>query len=258
MAKRLTVAEFVGPPGVGKTRLLKGTIDELAGRQVFELPGAVHRWVRGRSPSGALRLLLRLLPAELGTKVTNRIVGRGVYSFEALNRFLLEHGDFLTSLVPVVRGRADALPERDLFLTWVLNLGARYQLATEGLRDRSILMLEEGFATRGVGLFAYGWTDADENAVRTYARTMPVPEVLIVVDAAEQTIKGRLDSRGWTRRSRHLSDADRLSLLDSARRVSGLIGEELEPRGTRVVRVRSEDGDDGRSLAAAALTGGVS
>lgn len=252
MATPLTV-EFVGSPGAGKTRLYRGVLGDLGQAGAFELAGGCYRGVKTNTPGRSMRLLLNMLPPVIGTKITERITRRGLYSFEALNRFLLEHGDFIQAVMPAMLARLATLPEPQLFMSWITQLSARYQLAMEGLGDGSILLLDEGFANRGVGLFGFDGTQADEADVRNYARAIPRPDALVLVYADVETCKDRLERRGWTRRSRALSAAGKLAFLESSRFASETIADELGRQDVTVIRVRSEDGDDGYGLVSEAL-----
>lgn len=251
MASDVTVLELVGAPGSGKSRLLRATRRDATDLDIHELPVATYRWVRNNS--ALVGSLLRVLPEDLGRKVTNRLIARGAITAPARERFDRAHPGFLSDAMAALHGRGAKLPDAGLLQTWLEQLAARYQLALEGDTPRSVLALEEGFANRGVGLFGYGYTSEEEPAVRTYARSMPLPVVTALVDADTDTVIARLERRGWTKRSAALSPHDKRAFVEGSRQVSRLVADELEGRGSVVVRIRSEDGREPGGVLAEAL-----
>jgi hypothetical protein len=157
-----------------------------------------------------------------------------------VTRFTDRHPGFVDAARSLVAARATSLPEPKLFEEWVRRLCARYVFALEALEGGSALMLEDGFATRGVGLFAYGSDPRDGDDLASYVDAMPAPDVVILVDTKVETCRARLEERGWTKRSRGLSPDGKSAYLEAAADLSRRITTALEQRGSRIVRVSSD------------------
>jgi hypothetical protein len=248
------VVEFVGPPGAGKTRILENAMEYLPPGVGYLRQAATHRWLRTKGPNRPLRALLTLLPLDPGIKVANRVLGRAHITRAALERFRTQHTAYLDTALALVDARRSTLPEAELFRTWIPTMCARYQLAIEALGDDAVLMFEEGFGTRGVGLFAHGWDDGQKRDAISYVKAMPLPAVVVLVDTDVETCRRRLEERGWTKRTRAMSDADKIVFLEGARAASRLIADRLGGRGAEVVRTHSEDDDDENASAAEVIT----
>jgi hypothetical protein len=114
---------------------------------------------------------------------------------------------------------------------------AGYQLASEHLGDRDWLIVDEGFSQRAVALFGFGFTEDDQALLDRYLSSIPLPEVLAVLDTPLETCEHRLNERGWSERVEGLSSPDRRHFLEqTAAVVSGVAGH-LERSGPRVIWV---------------------
>ncbi|MFY9586755.1 MAG: AAA family ATPase [Actinomycetota bacterium] len=250
----MKVVEFVGAPGAGKTRFAWNLIDALPQGEVLDLRHGVHRALKTTAERRATRILLATLPAALGWRAAQRLV-HGNEGFVALNRFLLTQDGFLGGVLAAMRERMGSFPDPESYLNWVITLCAKYSIAAHGLADGSIVLIDEGFANRGVGLFAFTSTPNDDVDLRSYARAMPRPDVLVFLDTDRETCRGRLEERGWTKRSRHLSAEDRLAFLDASIVASRTIADELATRGVEVLTVLPGEDGDARHRVGELLTG---
>jgi hypothetical protein len=156
--------------------------------------------------------------------------------FSALTRFLTAHPATLETVLTAQRERAERDMGQDLVLGWVLNLLARYQLATDASID-GWLVIDEGFCQRGVALLGYGFLPDDEPLLAGYLSSIPPPDAVVMVDTPIETCRQRLDQRGWSERVRDLDEARRNGFLDSAAGVARSIATQLEGTGIRVIWV---------------------
>jgi hypothetical protein len=179
---------------------------------------------------------------------------RSTDRFSALSRFTAAHPETIDALVEAQRARVDRDLAPEAVLDWVLNLMARYQLATED-DPGGCLMIDEGFAQRGVALFAGGFDETkDVVPLRAYLDAAPRPDFVVVVETPLEVCAQRLDQGGWSERLRGRSAAEKTRFLEAAGTLTGLIATHFEGLGTRAIWVSGTTPPlDSLSLAAATL-----
>ncbi|MGH8914542.1 MAG: hypothetical protein ACRDZM_08525, partial [Acidimicrobiia bacterium] len=215
---------------------------------------AVRSAIRDHGEDPLARAAARLSRSSSG-RLWKPAYARSTDRFAALSRFVASHPALVEAVLATQRRRVDRDRGQDLVLGWILNLMARYQLATE----RAVpgwLVIDEGFAQRGVALFASGFDDvSDSDSLDRYLDTMPRPDLVVVVDTPLEVCEQRLDHRGWSERARELDPATRRRFLTDAGTVTRLVATGLEQRDARLIWV---DGttpiQDSLPLVAATLT----
>ena len=247
----MRVVEFLGLPGSGKTTL--------AGDLPAALPGALSLndgariSIRDGGADGVTRLAARLARSSNG-RLWSMAYARSSDRPAALVRFVSERPALMESVVAAQKARADRDLRPDLVLGWVVNLMARYQLATEGA-GASWLVMDEGFAQRAIALFAAGYEAGDEPAIREYLTQSPVPDTLVIVETPLEVCSNRMDRRGWSERLVEVSAGDRRRFLESAETIVSTIEDEWEACGVELLKVSGEGPpQDSISRIAATLT----
>lgn len=245
------VVEFLGLPGSGKTTLAEALPGAIPG--ALSLEDGVRVSMRHRGSDAVTRLAARLARSSSG-RLWPMAYARSSDRVAALVRFVSARPALMESVVAAQRSRADRDLRPDLVLGWVVNLMARYQLATEGA-SASWLVVDEGFAQRAVALFAAGCEPGDERAIREYLVQSPVPDVLVVVETPLEVCAVRLDHRGWSERLAEVGAPERHRFLESAETIVSTVEAVWEGRGVEVLRVCGEDPPpDSISQIAATLT----
>jgi thymidylate kinase len=112
----------------------------------------------------------------------------------------------------------------------------RYQQATEANR-KGWLVIDEGFCQRGVALFSHGYSGEDQPLLASYLASVPLPEVVVMVDTPPEVCRQRMDRRGWSERVRDLDEESQSRFLNSAAEVVRFIAAQLERTTTRVIWV---------------------
>jgi hypothetical protein len=156
--------------------------------------------------------------------------------FEALTRFSSAHPSYLETISATQRERAERDLGQPLVLGWILNLAARYQLATESGGDRW-LVIDEGFAQRGVALFGAGSADADLPLLDRYVTSAPRANAIVVVRAPLDICEQRLEQRGWSERVRDLGPEQRRRFLETSTRVVEELASRVEAADTEMIWV---------------------
>jgi hypothetical protein len=171
-----------------------------------------------------------------GGRLWKMVYARSTDRFSALVRFVASNPGVLATFLSAQETRAERDRRQDLVLGWMLNLMARYQLAGE--RDmRDWLVVDEGFAQRGVALFAHGYDTSERTALNAYLAAIPRAEAVVALDVPLDVCAHRLDQRDWSERVRDLDPAGRRRFLETANDVMRLVAGHLESDGTRVIWV---------------------
>jgi hypothetical protein len=168
-----------------------------------------------------------------GSRLWTAAYARSTDRFSALARFLHDHPAVLETVLGVQQRRAGRDQGQDLVLGWILNLMARYQLATEGSPNAPVV-IDEGFAQRAVALFGHGFDPVEDGSdLDFYLATVPRPDLVVAVATPIEVCRSRLDERGWSDRLADVDQAGREGFLQSAtevvtRVVSGVTAREVE------------------------------
>lgn len=247
----MPVVEFLGPPGSGKSTLAAQLPALVPGSR--SLPEAVRSALAHRGSDAITRAVARLARSA-ESRMWDAAYARSTDRFSALSRFTAARPETVDAVVEAQRSRVDRDLAPEVVLDWVLNLMARYQLATEG-DPGGCLVIDEGFAQRGVALFAAGFDEsADTVALQAYLEAAPRPDFLVVVETPLDVCADRLDRGAWSERLRGRSDAEKARFLESAGTLTGLIATRLEGSGARAIWVSGTTPPlDSLSLAAATL-----
>lgn len=229
----MRVVEFLGAPGSGKTTLAGELARSLPG--AVDLEGAVHSAVETGGEDVIARTVARIFRSP-SSRSWRAAYARSTDRFSGLTRFLIANPLVLETVLKAQEARVSRDRRQDLVLGWMLNLMARYQLATEWARA-DWLVIDEGFCQRGVALFSHGFDPSDQTHLDSYLSAMPRPEAVVVVDTPPQIAEERLESRGWSERVRDLPVEERRVFLAGAVEVTRAIADRLDAAGTRMIWV---------------------
>ncbi len=244
--------EFLGLPGSGKTTLVTKVVAALDG--AIELEDAVRSAVAAGGIDATSRTAARVSRSS-SSRLWKSAYARSTDRFDALKRFLSAHPQLMETVLAAQRERRDRDRGQDLVLGWVMNLFARYQLATEA-EASEFLLIDEGFCQRALALFGYGFAPEDQPRLNDYLTEMPRPEVVVLVETPLARCVERLDKRGWSERLIGLSPDVRRGFLDTSFEVLGQVADQAERLGSRVIRVDGEQPADVGSQAVVVLLAG--
>jgi len=229
----LKVVEMLGVPGSGKSTLADALVADLP--DAVDLEQGVLRAMRARGEDDIARFVARIARSP-DSRLWKRAYARSTDRFSALTRFVGDHPDLLEAVLAAQRLRSDRDRDQDAVLGWVLNLMARYQVATES-GGLGWLVVDEGFCQRGVALFGYGYHEEDRALLDSYLEAIPIPDVVIVVDTPLEDCRRRLEERGWSERLVGAGVEERNRFLTDSSTVVEAVSSAAAASGTRVIRV---------------------
>jgi hypothetical protein len=212
-------------------RELVGVVDS-----AVALEEAVRVGLRERSEDGLTRAAAKWT-SSADSRLWKAAYARSTDRFTALGRFLKEHPGLVETVLAVQRQRSDRDLNPDLVLGWILNLMSRCQLAEES-GPSGLVVIDEGFAQRGVALLGPGFDPlTDQALLDAYLGALPSPELVVAVETPLEVCRERLDRRGWSERVRYLDPAERHRFLTSAAEVTGLVAAGIAASGGRLIWV---------------------
>lgn len=234
----MAVVEFLGLPGAGKSTMRRAVIASIeeAGQSAVDLPTAMLAAIR---QDGADRLTraVAILTRSGSSPAWRRAYARSTDRFDALTRFLAANPEVMEVVLAAQRQRRGRDRHQERVLSWILNLMTNAQLVDETTGRFDWLIIDEGFCQRAIALFGIGFEGEDELRLRSYVAAIPLPEILVVVEASLSVCEARLDKLGWSERATEMNRAERRDFLSTAERLVELVAGEAERLGARVIRV---------------------
>jgi thymidylate kinase len=217
------IVEFAGPMGAGKTTLHAHT--------VVRLEGAGRRCSTSRTMStlGRQQQLMARACASWRSRAVVALAARHL----------------------VASGRAG----RDVSqgLRWLLTDLRNDWAARRLIRPDRVVLFDEGLIQRAINLFVHGRGRPDLSAVRSYARTVPLPDVLVYLRVAPGVARERARDRPskplqWRFRGLDAPDLHRV-FIDTVQTLDALVGQVARAPG-RPVTVLTLDATDPAQAAA--------
>ncbi|MFC6906642.1 hypothetical protein [Halalkalicoccus tibetensis] len=180
--------EFVGPPGAGKSVIHAALTEDpgLFGGDTDEAIGTVFRKRSGLKG----RIAYQAMPSRPRSVVESEFLEYRL-RYRALSEFLENYPDF-----PHLLSVAEAAVAHDAERIRPLcqPIAEQYQLGMTAIGDDEALCLDEGFVQRAVSVL---WRrPADSFSLEEYFDAVPVPDVLIHVEAPDDVCLERQRRRG--------------------------------------------------------------
>lgn len=230
--------EFLGVPGSGKSTVHRATKRALLelGVPATDFEDAILHAVRRNGDDLVVRTAARSVRSG-HSWVWRRAFARSTDRFSALQRFLSANPRLAEVVLATQRHRLGRDLQPELTLSWILNLFAGFQLTYEDLDDSTLVLIDEGFCNRAISLFAYGYSEEDRLDFEEYLQSIPLADVVVVVETPVSLCERRLEERGWPERVSALGYGDRRAFMEGAAACVDAVADAAEHRGSRIVRV---------------------
>jgi thymidylate kinase len=234
----LAVVEFLGLPGAGKSTMRREVIASMkeAGQSAVDLPTAMLAAIRLHGADRLTRAVA-IVTRSGSSPAWRRAYARSTDRFTALTRFLAANPEVMEVVLATQRQRRGRDLHQERVLSWILSLMANTQLVDKTAGRFDWLFIDEGFCQRAIALFVVGFDDEDELRLRSYVAAIPLPEILVVVEASPSVCEARLDELEWSERVTEMNRAERRDFLNTAARVVELVADEADRLGARVIRI---------------------
>lgn len=243
----MPLVELVGPPAVGKSALAealfrRGVCDARREFHVSRRPAFAPLAAAARRAGPRWRVIADRLLLPPGPEQVEAALAKASLSWAPFLALILEGPGSTGSLAP--EARVIALLER----SWLLDAVQRQALLAALPASREILVLDEGLTHPYKALAVSG---ADDAVLDRYAALVPLPDVLVVVDAHPDLIAKRLRERHRTSPARAraavigASDAAIDAEVARVRHAVEVVALTAVSRSCRVIRLAVEDDGPG-------------
>ena len=210
--------EFTGLPGSGKTTIRK----ELVARLRPSPPPcflAEEAFLQVARMEGDLicRIILRTLPAVLAQGAADKFINRTTMQYHAQNRFLARYGQALSTFFGSGACQNMDEVERAGVIESFLQTGSLSTLMRDFIPSKGAIFFEEGLVQKSLMFVSLRGNVVEDHLVQTYLREIPLPSILIHVQADGDTCRQRMEARtqGPTKRLRRASADEFRLFLDN-------------------------------------------
>ena len=242
--------EFLGVPGAGKSTLQRGLIRFLRAEigKAYALDEAIHISIlRAMKNGGRTRSFLRRFIYLSGTRGLRSVFPYPAEQVAAYGRFSVQHAQLMTIVHEVIMQVRMRDADQQMILRHVFREFSGFQLIKENMSSDETIVMDEGFCHRAIALFARRSYLKRED-IREYARSIPLPDAVCMIDADLDECDHRLARRDYPYILRGLSAPLRMEKLNLILQCQEMVEEELADRGVPLFHI-----DNTGTLASAVL-----
>jgi thymidylate kinase len=234
--------EFVGVPGAGKSTLKKSMIRRVRqdGQICLSAEEALLSSLKRSRDDIVTHYLLRILPSSVGKRLLNSLFIRSKYGFIAQNHFLSDASASLEAVFASEPFQRMSREGRELALSRFFRTVTTYQAIREQTKKAIPVAFDEGFFQRGTSLFLL--PSPDRNSVSAeyvfpYFDAVPLPDLLVLVEADPGECLNRVESRRLPGRLKHAKRSSVSRFLEGCLEYVGHILKWAEKRESPVLRI---------------------
>lgn len=231
----MTTIELFGQVGAGKSTVARAIRRHLreAGYEPVDMKSALHRCL-ARTWWG--RLFGRIAPAKARRRLLKAIYSRGLHPLYSL-RLALTNPRLFGAVMRAQLG--NGLPWWHKRRIWRLFFNQSNGLAfvSGRLDEDEILLLEEGALHRAINLFSWHKDGLRFDLVDQYLEHLPALDLVVRVDAPQESCWQRSQARGLPRRLRQKDDDTKALFFENAGRIVARISAHLAVSGRPAIVV---------------------
>jgi len=250
--------EFIGIPGAGKSTLHAQLVSNLknSGAGEYLSVNDAFYLVARKEMDKIFRLFLHILPVPSAQLISDKLMNRSLFQFEAQGRFLSRHGESFGAFVSSPSYRKLPMEDRANLIDSYLQVGGILQCIRDGLPGRSVVLFDEGLVQKSF-MFVSENSGMDENwlSVVKYLEYIPLPEIVVCIDPPLHVCLERMyvRAKGLTNRMKRLGDQSKIDgfIRRAQEHLRGVVEWLRKNSGTQIIEVVN-DCTPGESLPAIA------
>lgn len=232
--------EFMGLPGSGKTTLCEETLSILKSmdRKAMSLEEAfVHCLIE------SLRYkpfrFIKYFPYIIRKNVIRHYSRTTEREAKSYNQFLLGNPELTQIILTALHDRQTTSTEREKIGDWIFRSFSRYNIVNQNLKQKEIVVLDEGFCNRSISLFVNQETQPNDELVYQYADAIPAPDIVFMIVSKPDICISRMSDRpgGYPGRMATLSVNEKEEFLHNASNCLDIVRNNIENRGSKVINI---------------------
>lgn len=225
--------EFLGGHGSGKSYLHNSSQKYLEKKY--------NRKFSGLKKSVELSLYSSVLRKNFGSQIGgkalwywHKISGERI---DAYSRFAAENKELIDIVSEGIQQLSRNRYERKRGFSKLARLSSEYQIISENFNGD--LFVDEGFAFRAVDFFS-NQQKILENKIKKYSEVMPIPDLIIYIDASTEERLKALQTRnsGFPPRMRRLNSEEKIKFIENSGKCCEIIKDSVKNQ-TNVIEVKN-------------------
>lgn len=178
--------EFIGIPGSGKTTIRKKLLERfkhLKGNNFLSVEEAILDVSREKIDK-VYRIILNILPKGFALIISDKLLNRNRLQHIAQNRFLAQWGKSFEIYLGSAAYDNTSIDDRKLLIDSYLHTGSMYECINGDLSDKTVVFFEEGLVQRSFMFISPSINEeADESSLYAYLDSIPLPDLVVYVNA---------------------------------------------------------------------------
>lgn len=221
--------ETFGIPGAGKSTIRQALLPLLKKERrdmCLSIEEAFAR-VAKRRIDRHFRIPLKLLPDSAGVLLAEKFLNRSLMQHNALCTFLARHGQAFSAFLSSHEFSCLSEEDRRDVISFFFQIGSMYECISGELEGQTVVFFDEGFVQKSF-MFVSHTADCgdDTGALHRYLQHVPLPHVLVVLNAEPSVCLERLVGRprGLTERLKRFSGSQGIvQFLERAEKHVGMV-----------------------------------
>lgn len=259
--------EFVGPPGIGKSTLIKALLDKrgkyrrLEDDYIQSVYEAFHQKEDLMLPptkdfntlfSRLFQIILplsnRVSPQSLRAYNTHGFSGFTGLAGKMIGRFECAYPGSMRIIQDLIKSYTDDQDRITYCLNWLFFTVEKYMLVEKYITRKDFILIDQGFVDFIGPIFVSPSlkNDFSENDIRKYIESIPIPDKIVQLEASPETCLSRMKNRkqGLPDSWKSLQKNERLERIRREIKSYKVASKYLEKQNTKVIKMDAEKPKD--------------